>query len=157
MPSNLHTHDLILRLKEIRAEKGLTLQEISDKLDEAGCHVGITSIKKVFSEGSEDLGFRYHDTIEPIAKVLLDLYDDQGNAEAVALKADLAVKDELIARREKELEDCRTEYAKRAEFLLKQIELKDQRIDALMERVTLLLSQLQQLLAKCDRCPAHKP
>lgn len=156
MPSTLHTHDLILRLKEIRTEKGLTLQEISDKLDEAGCHVGITSIKKVFSEGSEDLGFRYHDTIEPIAKVLLDLYDDQGDAEAVALKADLAVKDELISRLERELTECREEHARRTEFLLRQIELKDGRIDTLMDRVTVLLSQLQKLLDKCDHCPAHK-
>jgi len=157
MPSNLHTRDLILRLKEIRTEKGLTLQEISDKLDEAGCHVGITSIKKVFSEGSEDLGFRYHDTIEPIAKVLLDLYDDQGDAEAIALKADLAVKDELIARRERELTECREEHARRTEFLLKQIELKDQRIDTLMARVTVLIEQLQKLLDKCDNCPARRP
>lgn len=156
MPSTLHTHDLILRLKEIRAEKGLTLQEISDKLDEAGCHVGITSIKKVFSDGSEDLGFRYHDTIEPIAKVLLDLYDDQGDAEAVALKADLAVKDELIARLERELAECREEHARRAEFLLRQIELKDQRIDTLMDRVTVLIKQLQKLLDKCDSCPVKR-
>lgn len=156
MPSNLHTRDLILRLKAVRAEKGLTLQEIFDMLDAAGTHVGITSIKKVFADGSEDLGFRYHDTIEPIAKVLLDLYDDQGDAEAVALKADLAVKDELIARLECELTDSRTDYARRAEFLLQQIELKDKRIDTLMDRVTLLLAQLQQLLDKCDRCPAHK-
>lgn len=156
MPSNLHTRELILRLKAIRAEKGLTLQEISDKLDEAGMHVGITSIKKVFSDGSEDLGFRYHDTIEPIAKVLLDLYDDQGDAEAVALKADLAVKDELIARLERELAECRGEHARRTEFLLRQIDLKDARIDTLMDRVSVLLGQLQKLLDKCDHCPAHK-
>lgn len=156
MPSTLHTHDLILRLKEIRTEKGLTLQEISDKLDEAGCHVGITSIKKVFSEGSEDLGFRYHDTIEPIAKVLLDLYDDQGDAEAVALKADLAVKDELISRLERELLVAKADYARRAEFLLRQIDLKDARINTLMDRVTVLLDQLQKLLDKCDHCPVHK-
>lgn len=156
MPSNLHTRDLILRLKAVRAEKGLTLQDIFDMLDAAGTHVGITSIKKVFADGSEDLGFRYHDTIEPIAKVLLDLYDDQGDAEAVALKADLAVKDELIARLERELTDARTDYARRAEFLLQQIELKDKRIDTLMDRVTVLIEQLQKLLDKCDHCPAHK-
>lgn len=156
MPSNLHTRELILRLKEIRAEKGLTLQEISDRLDEAGCHVGITSIKKVFSEGSEDFGFRYHDTLEPIEKVLLDLYDDADDVEAAALKADLAVKDELISRLERELTDCREEHASRTEFLLRQIELKDQRIDTLMSRVTVLIEQLQKLLDKCDNCPAKR-
>ena len=163
MPSNLHTRDLILRLKEIRTEKGLTLQEISDMLDEAGCHVGITSIKKVFSEGAEDLGFRYHDTIEPIAKVLLDLYDDQGDAEAFALKADLAVKDELIERLERELTEnqqaldaCRDDSRKRIDYLKHQITLKDERIDKLMARVDVLIAQLQKLLDKCDNCPAKR-
>lgn len=156
MPSNLHTRELILRLKEIRAEKGLTLQEISDRIDEAGCHVGITSIKKVFSEGSEDFGFRYHDTLEPIEKVLLDLYDDADDVEAAALKADLAVKDELISRLERELTEYREEHARRTEFLLRQIELKDQRIDTLMSRVTVLIDQLQKLLDKCDNCPVKR-
>lgn len=163
MPSNLHTRDLILRLKAVRAEKGLTLQEIFDMLDAAGTHVGITSIKKVFADGSEDLGFRYHDTIEPIAKVLLDLYDDQGDAEAVALKADLAVKDELIARLERELAECREEHARRTEFLMRQIDLKDERIDKLMDRVDQVLAsnreltqQLQKLLDKCDSCPVNR-
>ena len=148
MPTNLHTRDLIIRLKEIRAEKGLTLQEISDRLDEAGCHVGITSIQKVFSEGSEDFGFRYHDTLEPIAKILLDLYDDDGDAEAVALKADLAVKDELIGRLERDLYDAKAESTRKSDFLMKQIELKDQRIDKLMARVDVLLAQVQELLKK---------
>lgn len=163
MPSNLHTRDLILRLKAVRAEKGLTLQEIFDMLDAAGTHVGITSIKKVFADGSEDLGFRYHDTIEPIAKVLLDLYDDQGDAEAVALKADLAVKDELISRLERELAEnqhaldaCRDDSRKRIDYLKQQIALKDERIDKLMARVDVLIAQLQKLLDKCDHCPAHK-
>ena len=148
MPSNLHTRELILRLKEIRAEKGLTLQEISDKLDERGSHVGITSIKKVFSEGSEDFGFRYHDTLEPIEKVLLDLYDDAGDVEAAALKADLAVKDELIGRLERDLVDAKAESSRKSEFLMHQIELKDQRIDKLMGRVDVLLAQVQELLKK---------
>ena len=148
MPSNLHTRELILRLKEIRAEKGLTLQEISDKLDERGSHVGITSIKKVFSEGSEDFGFRYHDTLEPIEKVLLDLYDDAGDVEAAALKADLAVKDELIGRLERDLVDAKAESSRKSEFLMHQIELKDQRIDKLMARVDVLLAQVQELLKK---------
>ncbi len=148
MPTNLHTRELILRLKEIRMEKGLTLQEISDMLDERGCHVGITSIKKVFAEGSEDVGFRYHDTLEPIEKALLDLYDDADDVEAAAMRADLAVKDELIARLERELLSAREESTRKNEFLMHQIALKDERIDRLMSRVDVLLAQLQDLLAK---------
>lgn len=155
MPSNMRTRNLILWLKEIRAANGITLQEISDKLDAAGCHVGITSIKKVFSDGSEDLGFRYHDTLEPIEQLFHDLYDDPGDAEAEALKADLAAMEDHIERRERELEDCcrkleecRADSRNRIDYLKHQIELKDQRIDKLMARVDVLLAQLQNLLEK---------
>ena len=155
MPSNLHTHDLVLHLKEVRAKNGVTLQEISDKLDERGCHIGITSIKKVFSEGSENLGFRYYDTLEPIAKLFRDLYADADDVETSALKAELGVKEELIERRERELEECnrkleevREDDRRRIDYLKHQIELKDQRIDKLMSRVDVLLSQFQALLEK---------
>lgn len=157
MPTNLHTRELILRLKEIRAEKGLTLQEISDMLDEKGCHVGITSIKKVFSEGSEDFGFRYHDTLEPIEKVLLDLYDDADDVEAAAMRADLAVKDELIARLERDLLSARTESDRKLDFLMRQIDLKDERIDHLMRRVDEVLASNRDLLAQIQRLLEKMP
>lgn len=155
MPSNLHTHDLVLHLKEVRAKNGVTLQEISDKLDERGCHIGFTSIKKVFSEGSENLGFRYYDTLDPIEKLFRELYSDTDDVESETLKAALVVKDELIERRERELEECtrkleecREDSRNRIEYLKHQIELKDQRIDKLMSRVDVLLAQLQKLLEK---------
>lgn len=156
MPTNLHTHDLVLQLKDARMKKGLTLQEIYDKIEEIGLHVGFTSIKKVFSEGSEDLGFRYHDTIEPIEKVLLKNVSDDGDAENAILLADLDVKAELIARLERDLLTAREESDRKRDFLMHQIELKDQRIDTLMSRVTVLIEQLQKLLDKCDNCQAKR-
>lgn len=158
MPSNLHTHDLIRQLKTIRREQNLSLQKICDMLDEANTHVSMSSVKKVFAENSEDEHFRYHDTLQPIARVLLGVYgEDRGDSEIDALHASIRVKDELIDRREKELAAAQTEHARRTEFLLKQIALKDERIDRLMTRVDVLLVQLQKLVDRCNTCPGHKP
>ena len=149
MPSTLHTHDLILRLKEIQAEQNLSPQRIYDMVEAAGYHVSLNSIKRVFSPGSENEHFRYHDTVQPISRVLLGVFaPDKGDPEADALRADIRVKAELIEKLERELLDLKAESHRKHEFLIHQIELKDQRIDKLMSRVDVLLAQLQNLLDK---------
>lgn len=149
MPTTLHTHDLILRMKRIQQEQKLSPQNIYDMLEGNGYHVSLNSIKKVFSEGSEHEHFRFHDTIQPIARVLLDIYgDESGNSEIDALKADIKVKAELIAKLEHDNAEIKTEAARRSTFLMDQIKLKDERIDRLMGRVDVLLEQLQKLLDK---------
>lgn len=139
MPTNLHTHDLIFRLKKIKDEQGLSTQDVQELLEASGYHVSENSIRKVFAPGSEKQHFRYHDTIEPIARVLLAVYpEDDNNTEKEALRAEISVKDELI------------------DHLKNQIVLKDERIDRLMSRVDVLLQQLQKLFDKCDKCPANR-
>ena len=157
MPANLHTHDLVLQLKTIKEEHHLSLQDIEGLLKEKGYLVSPNSIRKVFLPGSENMNFRYHDTLEPMEKTLVGKYADQGDTEALALKAALAVKEELLDRREREILDLKTDSLRKSEFLMHQIELKDQRIDTLMSRVTVLLEQLQRLLDKCDNCPVKRP
>lgn len=148
MPSNLHTHNLVLKLKRVQQEHHLSPQNIYEMLENAGKHVCINTIKKVFAEGSENEHFRYKDTIEPIAELFKEKYGNIDDAETEVIIADLAVKDELIARRERELEECRADARNRIDYLKHQIELKDQRIDKLMARVDVLLGQLQNLLEK---------
>lgn len=149
MPSNLHTHDLILRLKAIKEEQHLSPQDISRMLDAAGYHVSENSIRKVFAEGSEDLHFRFHDTLQPISRVLLGIYgENKGDSEVEGLKEAVKVKDELITKLEQELSRTKTETGDRIEYFKHQIELKDQRIDKLMARVDVLLAQVQELLKK---------
>jgi hypothetical protein len=149
MPTNLHTHDLILRLKKIQAEQNLTPQKIEEMLDAAGYHVSLNSIRKVFSDGSEDLHFRFHDTLQPISRVLLGIYgDDKGDSEVDALHAAIRVKDELIEKLEREILEMRTESHRKNDFLMKQIALKDERIDKLMARVDVLIKQIEALVAK---------
>ena len=149
MPSNLHTHDLILRLKEIQAEQNLSAQRIYDMLEAAGYHVSLNSIKRVFAPGSENKEFHFHDTVQPISRVLLGIYgSDTEDSEVEGLKAAIRVKDELITKLEREMAEVKTESARRSTFLMDQIRLKDERIDKLMARVDVLLAQLQDLLAR---------
>ena len=158
MPSNLHTHDLILRMKAIKEEQHLSPQDILRMLDAAGYHVSENSIRKVFADGSENQNFRFHDTIQPISRVLLGIYgSDTEDSEVEGLKAAIRVKDELITKLERELALTKTDSSDRIEYLKHQIELKDERIDRLMSRVDAFMEQLRILAARCDHCPAHKP
>ena len=152
MPSNLHTHDLILRMKAITDEQHLTPQDISRMLDAAGYHVSENSIRKVFADGSENHNFRFHDTIQPISRVLLGIYgSDTDDSEIEGLKAAIRVKDELITKLERELADVKTEAARRSTFLMDQIRLKDERIDRLMSRVDEVLAINKDLLTQVQR------
>ena len=149
MPSNLHTHDLILRMKTIKEEQHLSTQDIERMLDAAGYHVSQNSIRKVFADGSENKNFRFHDTIQPISRVLFGIYgSDTDDSEVEGLKAAIHVKDELIAKLEHELSRTKTETGDRIEYFKHQIELKDQRIDRLMSRVDVLLESLQEITKK---------
>ena len=147
MPTTLHTHELIRRLKEFREEQHLSLQNISDMLDDANCHIGMSTIKKVFADGSEDQHFRFHDTIQPISRVLLGIYgEDKGDSEVDALYAAIRVKDELITKLEHELAEQKDGALRGNAFLRHQIELKDERIDKLMARVDEVLAINKDLL-----------
>lgn len=152
MPTNLHTHDLILRMKTIKEEQHLSAQDIERMLDAAGYHVSPNSIRKVFADGSENQNFRFHDTIQPISRVLLGIYgSDTDDSEIEGLKAAIRVKDELIAKLEQEIVSVKTESARMSEFLRHQIDLKDQRIDRLMTRVDGVLASNKEMLQQIQR------
>ena len=157
MPYNLNTSDLIRQLKAIREKQNLTLQDIYEMLEQANSHISMCTIQKVFADGSEGQRFRYRDTIQPIAKVLLGENGEEcSDGEIDALRASIKIKNELIGRQEGEIASIKTEYNRKAEFLLKQIALKDERIDRLMARVDVLLAQTQKLLDRCDNCAAKR-
>jgi Ca2+-binding EF-hand superfamily protein len=139
-------------MKAIKEEQHLSPQDISRMLDAAGYHVSENSIRKVFAEGSENHNFRFHDTIQPISRVLLGIYgSDTEDSEIEGLKAAIRVKDELIQKLERELADVKTDSARRSTFLMNQIDLKDQRIDKLMSRVDEVLSSNRDLLQQLQR------
>lgn len=164
MPSDLHTHDLIMRMKAIKEEQHLSPQDISRMLDAAGYHVSENSIRKVFADGSENKTFRFHDTLQPISRVLFGIYGNETeDSEVEGLKAAIRVKDELIEKLERLLAEQKSSASRGNTFLMEQIRLKDERIDRLMSRVDEVLSsnreltqQLQKLLDKCDSCPVKR-
>lgn len=127
--------NIVIRLKEVKAERpDLTLQKIAD-------HTGVPlgTVTRVFAEGSESVSFRY-ESVMPIANMLLDLDDvGEGNGDEKAYKAIIQFYETSILQMkeqfEKKLEEERAEYKRRIEFLMHQIEKKDERIDKLFEMV----------------------
>ena len=87
----------IHRLKQIKAEQGLTIPKIMDLMEERGQFVSEATIKRVFADGSEEQNFRYQDSIAPIADVLLDMYGDTSNLDdADSLRHIIREKNKLI-------------------------------------------------------------
>ncbi len=130
----LNSHDLILRLKEIKAEHNLTIQTIFDMTEASGSHVSINSIKRIFEDGSENKHFRSEDTLQPVARILLGVFGDKQNQEIGVLQAEIRAKDELI------------------DHLRGQIRVKDDRIDRLFDQTEDLIQKIQKLLDRCEGC-----
>ena len=147
------TKDIILKLKEVRDEKGLSYNDIVALVEKNGDFVSRSSVQRVFSEGSEDLSFRYEDTIRPIAKALLDIetIEDTDDLDTQAMKSLLKYKIQRIEDLEKEIDrlqslldkeklkhhdkmdSLRDEYERKITFLKDQITLKDKRMDLLLD------------------------
>lgn len=62
--------ELILELKRLRTEQGLTYQDIVSHCEAHGEAVSLSTVKRVFAKGSEDGYFRPDTTLDPIARVL---------------------------------------------------------------------------------------
>lgn len=62
--------ELILELKRLRTEQGLTYQDIVSHCEAHGEAVSLSTVKRVFAKGSEDGAFRMDTTLDPIARVL---------------------------------------------------------------------------------------
>lgn len=156
------TKDVIIKLKEVRKEKQLSFDNILELIEENGEYLSKSTLSRVFADGSEEKSFRYEETLRPIANALLDIeniesYDD---ANTQAYKTILKLKKDVIeensrqiALLKEELEKEKQHYHKKLaketdnfqkslDFAMHQIELKDKRIDQLMDANI----QLQNLL-----------
>ena len=156
------TRDVILKLKEVKEEKGYSYNDIQKLIDKNGDFVSKSTLCRVFAKGSEDSGFSYENTIRPIAKALLDIetYEDDDTADIQAMKSLLKYKIQRIDDLEQQVAHLKTsldkeklnsqeilikaqsEYQKRFDFMSNQIALKDKRIDNLLESTTKLLNQI---------------
>lgn len=167
--------ELIIELKKVREEKGLSYNDILDLMENNGDYLSKSTLSRVFAEGSEEVSFRYEETIRPIANALLDIenIEDDDNMDVRAMKSLLKYKIERIEDLERQVERLelslaeekvkyherldkeREQYSKRIEFLLNQIDLKDKRMDQLLNAVFTKDAQHKELLDTILSCPAR--
>lgn len=150
-----NSKDVILKLKEVREEKGYSYNDILNLMEKNGDFLSKSTISRVFADGSEESSFRYEETIRPIAKALLDIEDieEDDNTDVRAMKSLLKYKIERIEELERKIEQLETSLAKEKvkyhekldkerdqfqrsiDFLKNQIDLKDKRMDQLLDAV----------------------
>ena len=149
------TKDIIIKLKEVREEKNLSFNDIISLMEKNNDYIAKSTLSRVFAEGSEDLHFKYEETIRPIAKALLDIehIEDDDTMDIQAMKSLLKYKIDRIKELENQIERLeiqlnkeqlkyhqklekeREQHQKSREFLKSQIDLKDKRMDLLLESV----------------------
>lgn len=128
---------IIIRLKKAKNnDPEMTLQNISDKTG-----VSMSTLKRIFADGSENQSFRY-DSLKPICQLLLgsDGLDDDMDYEEYQLQI-AQIKEKYDQKLEKE----RDTYTRNKNFLMHQIELKDKRIDMLFEDIKDIKNQYLEL------------
>lgn len=149
------TTDIIMKLKEVKAEKGLSLNDIVELVENNGDYVSKSSIQRVFADGSESGSFKYEETIRPIAKALLDIENIEvtDDMDTQAMKALLKYKMQRIEELEHHIEQLELNLSKEKvkyhekldkererfnnsiEFLKRQVGLKDRRLDILLDSI----------------------
>ena len=171
-----NTKDIIVKLKAVREEKGLSYSDILDLMEKNGDYLSKSTLSRVFAEGSEELSFKYEETIRPIANALLDIetIEDTDDLDTQAMKILLTYKIDRIKELEstvqslesslanekvkyhEKLDKEREQYARTIEFLKEQISLKDKRMDQLLNAVFEKDNQHKELLELILTCPARK-
>lgn len=171
-----NSRDIIIQLKEVKEEKNLSFTDIMKLMEKNGDYLSKSTLSRVFAEGSEEIKFRYEDTIRPIANALLDIenIEDDDDMDIRAMKSLLKFKMQRIEELEQEIEHLRAslnkekvkyheklekdrEQSRRSiEFLKDQISLKDKRMDQLLEAVFAKDQQHKELLNTIIMCPHRK-
>lgn len=166
------TRNLIIQLKEVKDERGLSLTDILSMIEENGDFLSKSSLSRLFQEGSEELSFK-EETILPVARALLDIntLEESDNVDEKAMKTLLQYKSNRISELEQQIERLELElsqekvkrhealekerdmYNRRVEFLKEQVALKDKRMDQLLEAVFVKDSQYNELLKQYLSCP----
>lgn len=170
----IETREVILALKQVKDEKNLSLDRILDlmELNDPTTAVSKTTLSRVFAKGSEDQLFRYETTLRPIACVLLDEnieVNDDTNTKGI--KAILKLKKDIIDELENKIKTVESEekekyrakleaetekFQRSLDFVKNQIELKDKRIDHLLEENMKLVDANMRLLDQVLNCPLKK-
>lgn len=133
--------NIITQLKKVREENGYSYAKIQEMVEKNGDYVSISTVKRVFEDGSESYGYQFENTLKPIAVAVLGINHETEVAtvsEVDALKAIISYKSDRVTELEARLERTEESYRRRLDFLKEQISLKDARIDkrdAMIERL----------------------
>lgn len=124
-------NDLILRLKSVREERKLSLPDVMEMIEKNNDYISMTTLRRVFADGSECLDFSYDKTIRPIVNALLSSEEEApaAAAEIDLLKSVIRLKNETIDSLKERIDTIKCEYDRRLAFLRDQIEKKDRRMD----------------------------
>lgn len=170
-----NTKEIILKLKEVREKRNLSFTDIEKSIEENNEHISRSTISRVFADGSENLNFRYEDSIRPIAKALLDIetIEDSDDLNSQTMKEIMKYKmqrieeleiqvEHLQAALDKEkvkyhekMEKERIQYERHIQLLNEQLVIKDKRMDEMSERYNKKDSQYTALVNKllsCHQC-----
>ena len=136
----------IIQLKKaINANPELTHQQIAEQSG-----VSISTVNRVFKDGSEEQSFRY-ESIKALAEFLLpEGMDETMDDDEIEMQIAL-----IKEKYEQKLENEREQHRKTVEFLMSQIELKDTRITQLLNAVELKDAQYHTLYEKYLNINAH--
>ena len=107
-----NTKDIIIQLKQVREERGLSYSDILALMEKNGDYLAKSTISRVFADGSEELSFRYDETIKPLATALLDLenIEDDDSMDVRAMKTLLQYKSKRIEELERLIADKEAEF-----------------------------------------------
>lgn len=118
---------LILRMKAARKEKGMTYTDIELATERMGTPVSLSSVKRVFAEGSENRDFRDETTLIPIARILLDpeeireILKVENEMSEINYQVVVQMKEEMIDVLNRQIENIQQDSAKKVEYLKKEI------------------------------------
>lgn len=84
-----NTRDIILKLKSVREEKSLSLNDMIKLIEDNGDYVSKSTLSRLFADGSEDIAFRYEATVKPVAYALLGVenIDEEDSLDVQTLKS----------------------------------------------------------------------
>ena len=171
-----NTKDIIVKLKEVKEEKNLSLGNILDLMEKNGDYLAKSTLSRVFAEGSEEQSFKYEETIRPIAKALLDMetIEEDDDMDVRAMKSLLKYKIERIEELEHQIEHLnslidkqkiqfhekldeeRERFNRSIDFLKEQVAYKDKRMDLLLDSVTAKDKRIEELLTRLLSCHNYK-
>lgn len=158
----IDTREIILKLKQAKIERNLSNNDIVDLTNH---YVSLSSVQRVFADGSENSSFRYEDTIRPLVKALLDMdtIEDSDDMDTKALKSLLKLKNQRIEELENQLKESkiknhekiekeRVQYERHIKLLDEQIALKDKRMEEMKARFDRKDEQYTELVNRLLNC-----